>query len=49
MDFLGHDLDYQDDIDNYVAKNKELWTYELIPDDWDGIKTLLNFPIVLDP
>ena len=33
----GHALDYEEVIENFVAKNKELCTFELSPTDWDAI------------
>jgi hypothetical protein len=33
----GCAVDYQDIIDNFVAKNRNLCVYELSADDWDAI------------
>jgi hypothetical protein len=33
----GHAVDYQDIIDNFIAKNCDLHAYKLCADDWDAI------------
>jgi len=35
---LGHALDYQNEVDSFVAKNKDLRQYELLSQDWSAIE-----------
>jgi hypothetical protein len=40
---LGRALDFEQVIDRYVAQDRDLWSAELLPTEWDAIRLVMKW------